>query len=431
MLGWACATPIHAAESGFGLGMSLAYESNISRVETNPQSDWTYGLTGSLFYLENTVDVTSRVLAQVERRHFYGNSFNDDTIGFLDGAGVWTISPRQLTWTVEDTFRMVQHDLTAPDTPSNLTQSNTLSTGPDYTLSMSPTNSVVIGGRYGRFDIKNDNRDSQRRTGYLRGVHALSSQAKLSLNYEATQIYFEPGALAYSKISREDLYGRLENLSGANNTVVDLGTSRVTQYGDASAPSSLGPSGFARLTVLEKLSSQSTLRFAYSHQVSDTFTDFLLGVAGSTAPRDPPIALPIAPTFASIDLYRSQRSELAYANNDGRFGYTLQVYGRRVDFATQDQNDFWERGGTFLWAWVFSGAVRFNASAFSNNRTYTSIDRQDIDRTYDAGGTYRVNANITARIYVARIERHSTVPLNSYVDNRIVLTLGYVSGLRQ
>lgn len=447
MLGWACATSAHAAESGYGVGVSLTYDSNIGRVETSPQGNWTRGLIGNLFYRENTTDLTARVDAQVERRHYYGNSFNDDSVGFMDGAGVWTILPRQLKWTVEDTFRMLQINLTVPNTPSNLTQSNTLSTGPDYTLSMSSTNTAVIGARYGRFDIKNDPHDNQRYTGYLRGVHALSAQAKVSLNYEVTHLYFEPGATPFSKVFREDLYGRFENLSRVNSTTLDLGTSWVTQYGIGGAPvakceatttpspppcsatSSLGPNGFARLTFLETLSSQSTVRIMYSQQISDTFTDLLIGVVGSTAPREPPIALPVLPTFVSGDLYRSQRGELAYANNDGRFLYTLQAYGRRVDFDTSTQDDFEETGGTFVWGWIFSDAAKFSALALSNRRTYTNIDRRDADRAYSVRWTYKVNTNINAGVYVERIERRSTVPLSSYVDNRLVLTLGYIASI--
>lgn len=452
VVGLACAAPVPAAEVGFGGGVSLAYDSNINRVETNPQSDWTRGLTGIFFLRENTVDLTARVDAQIEQRHFYYSSYNDDIIGFVDGSGVWTLSPRRLTWSVDDIFRMVQKDLTAPNTPSNLTQSNTLSTGPDYTLSISSTNSVVIGGRYGRFDIKYDPRDNQRLTGYVRGVHALNSQANLSLNYEGTHMYFNPGAFTFTKLFRQDVFGRFESRSGANRASLDLGTTWVTQYGDTStAPqcqgttppstspspppssscgaSSLGPERFARLTFLQNVSSQSWIRVLYSQQVSDTFSDLLLGVISSTAPRDPPVVVPASPTFASAELYRSQRGELAYSNSDGRFAYTLQGYGRRIDFVSSDQNDFNETGGAFLWGWVISDAIRLSVSAYSNRRLYTSIDRRDLDRDYTVRGTYRVNGNISASMYVERVERQSTVAFNSYVDNRVGVSLSYVSGV--
>jgi len=426
MLGGACATPIYAGESGFAVGLSLVHSSNIERVETNPQSEWIRALFVGLFYQESTIDVTARVLAQVERRHFYHHTSSDDTGGFLDGAAVWTILPRRFTWAVDDVFREVQVDIAAPSTPSNLTKSNSLSTGPDFTLSLSSTNSAVIGGRYGRFDVQNSINDNKRYTAYVRGVHALSPQAKLSLNYEAARVYFEPGAQVFPKILREDWFGRFENRSSINSTAIDVGTSRATQY---EGPPLKG-SRLARLTLSEALSSQSALRLTLSDQISDTYTDLVAGATSSTAPREAGIVALTGTTFASGDLYHSRRGDLAYVNNDGRFGYTLQAYGRRVDFETLDQ-DYQEKGGAFSWTWAHSGAMRFNASTIYAKRTLPSFDRQDTDRTYGVSGTYRLNSNVTVTMDVGRIVRQSTLPLSSYVDNRVGLVLGYSSSFTE
>src|ERR1700704_1911796 len=110
MLGWACATPSHAGQSDFGVGLSLARSSNITRVETNPQSDWTQAVMAGLSYRESTIDVNARVLAQVERRRYSRHTFSDDTAEFLDGAAVWLVLPRRLTWNIEDTFRQTLLD---------------------------------------------------------------------------------------------------------------------------------------------------------------------------------------------------------------------------------------------------------------------------------------------------------------------------------
>ena len=430
ILSWACATPIHAGQSGFGLGLSLAHESNIFRVEANPQSEWIRALMFGLFYQENTIDLTAHVLAQVERRHFYRQTFSDDTGGFLDGAAVWTILPRRLTWAVDDVFREVQLNIADPTTPSNLTKSNSLNTGPDFTFPLSSTNSAVIGGRYGRFDIQNSVNDTRRYTAYGRGLHALSPQTKVSLNYEASRVYFEPGAQVISKILREDWFARYENLSAANSMTIDVGTSRVTQYGGTA----LEGNRLVRLALSEALSSRSTVRMGLADQISDTYSDLIAGVTRSTAPSDTGVAAFSGTTLASGDLYRSKRGDFAYTNNDGRLQYTLQVYGRRVDFETLDQ-DYQERGGTFSWIWAYTGAMQFNASARYMKRTFSPVDpasplsgRQDADRIYGAGVTYRLNSNVTVTMEGGHTKHQSTVLLSSFVDNRAMLLLGYSSG---
>ena len=423
MLGWAFGASVYAGESGFGVGLSLAHDSNIARVETGPQSEWTRALILGLFYRENTADVSARVLAQVERRHFYHHVFRDDTGGFLDGAVVWTISPRRLTWVSEDTYREIQLNITEPGTPANLTKANSLSTGPDFTFPFSSTNSAVIGGRYGRLDVQNSNVDNRRYTAYVRGVHALSSQAKLSLNYEATRTYFEPEAQAFAKVLREDWFARYENRSPINTTALDVGVSRVTQYGGD------GPqdSRLARFSSSQRLSSQSTVRAALTDQVSDTYTDLLAGVTSPTAPRETPVVVFNGSNLATGDLYHSRRGELEYANDDGRFAYTLQGYARNVDFETLDQ-DYHEKGGTFLWSWTYSSDLRFNASTAYAKRTFPSMSREDTDRGSGASGSYRVNGRVTVALSAGRFARQSTAPNSSYADNQIMMILSYSTG---
>jgi hypothetical protein len=248
----------------------------------------------------------------------------------------------------------------------------------------------------------------------------LTAQTKLSLNYEAVRAHFEPDAQKFPKILREDWFGRYENRSTINSTTVDLGTSKVTQYGGPS----LGGSRLARLGLSEAFSSQSTLRLALSDQISDTYTDLIEGVTKSTATKEGVAATGV--NLATGEVYRSRRGDLAYVNDDGRFGYTLQVYGRSVDFVTLDL-DYHEKGGSLIWTWIYSAAMRFQASANYAKRTFESIKREDIDQNFVAGATYRLNSNISVALEGGRTERQSTVP-GTFVDNRVMLLLGYSSG---
>jgi hypothetical protein len=446
VLGWVCAAPIHAGQSDFGVGLGLTYDSNIGRSETNPQREWIQALIGGFAYQENTIDVTARVLAQVEKRHYYRDTNVDDTGGIFDGSMVWNIRPRQLAWTVEDVFQEILVDITAPNTPSNLTKANALNTGPDFTLLLGSTNKAVIGGRYGRIDIKNSNRDTQRYTAYVRGLHMLSPQTTVSLNYEAGRVYFEPGAQTFEKLGREDLFGRFENRSALNSTAIDLGASRVAQSGSANCDlkptvtpnppqcnAGPNPQGvrLARVALSQVLSAQSTLRASLSDQISDTYTDLIAVLGGSALPTDgrapAPIMTNTSASFVSGDSYRSRFGSLAYVNNSGHFVYTLQAYERHVDFLTLDQ-DFNERAAGFVWSWLYSGGVSFNASAAYTKRHFDGIDREDTDRIFGAGMVFRLNRNVTITMQGSRIKQQSTEALSSYTDNRVVLLLGYSSG---
>jgi len=149
-----------------GAGFLLAHDSNITRT-ADPRAEWTETWFAGVGYVGRTADLTARLLAQVERRHFIRNTYQNDTAYFLNGAAVWTIAPQQLSWTVEDFAGESVVNLTAPDTPANRTRTNSLSTGPEFTFRVDPTSMPVIGARYGRYDIQGPG-GNQRYTGYAR-----------------------------------------------------------------------------------------------------------------------------------------------------------------------------------------------------------------------------------------------------------------------
>jgi hypothetical protein len=425
LVGICVALPVQAAEFDFGVGLSMAYESNIDRVETAPQSEIVQSLLGGLFFRENTGDLTARVQALVVRRHFTRGTNKDDTLGYLDGRGAWVIRPQRLNWVFEDTFQMVQTSITAPETPSNLTQSNAFSTGPDLIFPFSSVNSILAGGRYGRFDVKNATTDNQRVSGYVRGLHQLSPAAKISLNYEAAKVNFEPGAQLYTSIFREDAYVRFDNNSVLNSTAVSFGTTRATTYGGGTP---VEPSRLAIVSFAQTLSTQTKIRIGFADQLSDIFSDVIASITASTAPREIGVAKIVAdPTtpFSTADVYHSTRGDVGYSYEGTRFMYTLRGGERRVDFINDDVNDYLEKYGSLLFFWLPSTAVRFDLNGSFSNRDYSEIGRTDVDRAYGAAATFRPNRNVTVALTGARFLRHSTADGASYVDNRVALTIGY------
>jgi len=153
-------------------------------------------------------------------------------------------------------------------------------------------------------------------------------------------------------------------------------------------------------------------------------------LAGSALPTDARIPASSTPSagasFASSDTYRSKLGSLAYVNNSGHFVYTLQAYERRVDFNLGQ--DFNERTARLAWTWLYSGAMSFNASAGYVKRAFDGLDRQDTGRVFAAGVFFRLNRNVTITMQGDRTEQQSTIDTNSFVDNRVLLLLGYSTG---
>jgi hypothetical protein len=420
---WGCAWtfPALAIQLDYGIGTYLLAESNITRTETDGKPEVTAAVLGGVQLQENNSDVVARGLAQVEHRHFTRATFSDDNTLFIDGNSIWNMVPRRLSWMLSDTFREVQLSITSPNTPSNRTKSNSLITGPDATFAIDGANSLVFGARYGRFDIENSAADNRRYGGFVRAIHALSSENALSLNYEAGRIFFEPAATQFPEVVKENGYVRFESVNAGSGATIDVGRTHVVRYGGDPLDGNL-----VRATLLKGFGKDAGLRLSYADEISDTYSDLIRGVISlSSAPVDPPAI--VVTGLSTTDLYHSKRGEVDFLNQEGRFQYTLQGWLRKVDFETIN-DDYDEKGARGGANWLMSAALRFNAYGEYSSRNYFIIDRQDTDRNYIVGVDYRLNSNLIVRIEGGLSQRDSSVPGASYADKRGLLFLGFGTG---
>ena len=199
VLAFACASP-SLGELNFGGGYLAERDSNITHDPYRPTPEQTHiGFLG-LAYQENSVSLTARVIAQAEARNFVNNTYSDDTFGYLDANVIWTMLPKRFSWTVNDIYRQTLLDLRLPDTPNNYSETNSFETGPDFTLPLSPANSIGLVARYGKYTV-NGPGDNDRVSGTLSFSHELSTSSTVSLNYQGTEMHFKPPAL-YDQIHR-------------------------------------------------------------------------------------------------------------------------------------------------------------------------------------------------------------------------------------
>jgi hypothetical protein len=426
--GAGCA-PALAGQVDYGAGLGLGHESNITRSPTDPRAEWTQSIFAGIGYAEHTADLRAELLAQVERRNYVRNTYQDETIPSLGALAVWTIAPQRLSWVLEDVARESLLSLSTPDTPTNRVKTNSLSTGPQLTFRANPTNTPILGARYGRYDIEGTG-DNQRYSGYAGWLSRVSELDTLSLNYLATRVNFDPPSL-YTNFLRQDQFLLYERVSLLNRLTVEGGTTHIRRYGGEETSGRL-----ARVAALYALTSGSAVRLLLSDQISDSATDLIRGLAYGNAtammPAIPTEAAAVAPlggttNVATTDIYRSQRGELTYVMRGGRIESTIQGYTRRVDYVTLDQ-DYREAGWRLTLTWISSGTLRIYADANYVKRTFPSLDEQDTDRYSTLGVTYRLTPSLFVSAEGGRIERESNVSTQSFLDSRVLLLLGYSTG---
>jgi hypothetical protein len=434
----------------FGVGYSLTYNTNITRSPTPtagcaipPCAETTEQIFAGITYEEHSAALNARLTAQAERRRFLTDVYQDDTGFFVDGAGIWTIVPRHFTWALEDTFREVPLDLAAPDTPANRAKANSFSTGPEFSFRLGPANVPVIGARYGRYDIEDVDSlepglvDSYRYTVYGRWLRLVSPLTTLSLNAEGSRIYFDypvqPVAQPTS-IRREDLFLRYELALPYNRQTLDLGATRVAQYGneELNRPELNRPllRYFGQLSV----SAETALRLSLYDQVSDTYSDMIRNVTSLTIPTIPTTpadaaALSGTSAAAAADIYESRGGELVFVDLRGLLAYSLLGYVRRIDYLNlpQDQ-DYGEKGGRASVTLLFSPQAQAYAFSQYRRRNFSISNEQDTDRDTRVGAIYKMGPNFTITGEAGWMKRESTSPTDNYVDRQAMLILGYSTG---
>lgn len=424
LLGWIglATSPSLAWESDYGAGTSLAHQSNVTRSASNPRSDWITTLFGGVAFEERDVDFNGNLLAQMEVRNYMRDVYPDDRAFYLNGFAVWDLSPRVMTWSVEELYREALIDLTQPDVPTNRTKNNTLSTGPNVTLNPDAANSMQLGGRISRYDVRGTG-DNFRRSAYWRLLRRLRDPTTWSVNYEVVRVNFTDPGTTEPQVLREDWYARFDESTFPNRATLDVGRTRVTREGRESLEGKL-----LRLTFARRLSFDATVQASYEEQYSDTFTDSLRWVTSPSVPGGITVVPPGGSVVAG-DAYYGRRGNLVYRYGELGAGASFGVaaYANNIDYLTTSP-DYQERGarldvGARPW-----GPGRLYASATFNKREFPAIDQTDVDRYAVLGAIYGLTRNVSLTLEGSRLSRSGNGPLGSYVDWRGMLQLAYSSG---
>lgn len=413
----AAAPSAHAARAAYGFGYISEYSSNVERTPIDPKHDWINAAIGGLAYEENTADLAARVTGQVEYRNYAENTFSDDVLGTLDASSVWTLSPRRLTWTVEDAFRMVTLDPRAAATPRNLAGANIFNTGPDAYFRFGPLHTLSLGARYGNVYVGDADIDNNRYTGIVRWLYQSSPSAVWSLNLEHLNVAFDNDVLN-ENFRRDDAYARLLVRQARSELTLDAGRTRIDRDRSPELEGSLSRVGWRR-----QLSSESSFGLSAASGYQDVGAELLGFLTGPTAPVASPVP-PVGTDVVTSDLYYSRQADVFYTRQGARFGGIVRAIARELDFETSLQ-DRDEAGGSLELGYVHSATTTATVFGDYLKIDYAQIARKDEDIHYGLRLAYLVARNVSVGLEGRRIERTSTDAASEFVDKRALLTVLY------
>lgn len=417
---------VSIAELNYYASASLEYDDNITRVQTNPQSEWINALMVGLNYQEITTSANQRIAASLRHRNYLTGNYPNDLGLQLDAFGEWFIRPRSLSWVATDAAGLVVTNPTAPNTPDNQQKSNVFTTGPNVYLNLSPVDTVVLEARYGSVWIENMGLDNNRSQFASRWVHRLSERNTLSLHYQYLDVDFLKDLRNSDNYIRQDGFIRGAVDFNISQFQVDLGQTRIErQIGDSLSGS------LVRFNWIARLSSLSSFNFLVSHEYSDSAIE----LTPSGVNTQPPTTTPGEPSntgayqgYLTSQPYYVDRVEFNLNSVVLEIPFSVRLYSNDISYTDQALNSE-EKGIAGVARFPISATADLVGSARRSVINFTSTAIENIDNEFRLGGTYRMSSRLSSGLSWIYTNRISSLSNGSYTDNRIVFSVNYGTGL--
>ncbi len=251
----------------YGADVGIGESDNVTLVQTDKVSQ-TIAIADLDFDLKDQTrrfDVDAK--GAFSDLDYLQGAYSNQLIGRFDGRAVAALIPDRVNWVLTDSFGQAQIDPFTPVVPTNLENINYVATGPDATFKMGPTVFLDLSARYEKTTYQTEPFDNNTVLGSAAFGRALSAQSSLSLNGSFERVSFENTTLN-TDFNRSSLFAHYEVQGARTELMANLGATKVEQ----GLASFTGPN--AKLRLLRKLSSVSTLTFTAGRDITDGSTAF-------------------------------------------------------------------------------------------------------------------------------------------------------------
>lgn len=410
-----------ALEMDYGIAYAGVYSDNIGRTPTNEQQDWINIARGNFVLQESTDEMTARVFSEVEFRQYMRETFGNELRAGLDGSATWAITPRRLTFTVEDRYTQAPVIPGFTVTPANLQNTNVFSLGPNGFLHFTNIDHAEIGGRYSNLYYQSTRADSNRWSAYAGIFHELTPVTTLSAHYDPSLVDYTENQTLNPDYTRQDIYASGRNRRPTMDLTLDAGRTfinrRNSNFRDVQGH-------LLRATFTRRLTSDSTLNLAASDTFSEAGRD---GIVVNPLLQITPSPTAINTTdFVAGGLYAVQQVDAGYIKHR-TYGLTrVSFFWRDLDFESPQLMLDQRVSGAFADIGV-DYSTAFTTAVFGNysETRYHNVYREDKDYGIGARVIYRYQRTLSFMLEGRLSGRDSTLNSMDYGERRVVLTVSY------
>jgi len=404
-----------AAETGYQLILQAQHANNINETAVDPRSDTTASAIGQFNISQTTSDFFLSGLINAQYNDYLEDTFEDELLlrSVIVADWSWTDS---LAWRTRNATNQVRFDQLTPNLPSNRSNQNLFSTGPELIAAFGQANRLTLGANYAINTINDSPNDSDRTTAYAQLRRQLSRPVALSVNYRAQDVVYASAA-TIPDYRLDETFLRAEWRRGS-----------ITFQGDFGMT-------FTKVEGIEETSDDDLIELLLLYERGDIGVlgaRYRNGIGDSTSNLDSPLFDPsvgAGQDLADAGLFREERFELTWIKRIGRVTGNANGFYRDQDFVIIDSDQIVSGVGLNL-AFQLNPRWQLGIGGNWENSEFVAANREDELVSASLRVTRSFGERFSVFLEGLYVERESTDPLFVFDDTRTTLGIVFQGGVQ-
>ena len=397
-------------ESGASISGVLARYENLDHFPVPVKPEWVESIRTSFFVTQESSEIVAGVDGKFELINYENGQNRDSNTGRLSGKLAWTISPRLLTWNVQDSYSDILITSLSNDSPSNRQGANIFSSGPTVQIKLGAVDNIFLDYRAERHTFSVTDADNDRDNFSANYLHNMNVRSTLSVLYENENVNYNADDLAdYERIKYHFGLKYVENL---NSFEVRVGETELLSKSGAEVKAST-----LFLAIGSKRTTTTNIRLEYTDNVTDT-ADNLKKISVDESG---------AIVNSATDLYFEKNAKVKFSKilSTGAFSVSVGRELRENDVTSALNETRKTAEIKYLWNITPTSNLSTSGSARLTNFDLSIPKREDNYRDYLIAYNYAIKRNISSNVEFQYLRKESTLIIENFDDMVVKLSLTY------
>jgi hypothetical protein len=399
----------------YGADVGVGYSDNITETATDKRSDEMLGVGVQVSGLDQNARFQGAVLGDLEHVNYLQGTFSPQIIGNFAGYASYALVPDFLHWMAQESLGEGLVDPFASESPGNLENINTITTGPSLTLPLDALTLLTVSARYSRVSYQVSPLDNNDYGGSLALTRLLSARSRISFNVQSERYeYTDPINPSYDQ---REAFLRYDIQGARTHIAFDAGYDQIRGH-------QLDSSGLlARISASRTIAPGSVLSISAGREPSNSaaFVGQSQSVSG--------IGLQTTPGLQTAIPFTNEYETLGWSFNRRRTTLNITL--------THYQQIF--QGQSVLDQAITSADVRVSRILYPGWIASLYVDYSKQSFAQQTGGYHQEHGGMNLKWQMARklaltfeydrYDRNSSLALYSFAENRVWVRLQYGTGM--